>query len=95
LNATEVLNVCEIVARRFNDFWTLTPLDFQASLFTLMMLLLSAKHIKQHQGQLRQLLSRFRKYGLKGRLSKLPPAAEEVNYLGYNINKRMGLGPGL
>jgi hypothetical protein len=29
----------------FKDFWTLSPLDFQASLFTLMMLLLSAKHI--------------------------------------------------
>jgi hypothetical protein len=38
-----------------------------------------SKTYQQHQGQLRQLLSRFRKYGLKCCLSKLQLAAEEVN----------------
>jgi hypothetical protein len=49
---------------------------------------------QQSQGQLRQLLSRFRKYGLKCRLSKLQLAAEEVNYLGYNVSKKNGIRPG-
>jgi hypothetical protein len=53
-----------------------------------------SKTYQQHQGQLRQLLTRFRKYGLKCRLSKLQLAAEEVNYLGYNISKRNGNRPG-
>jgi hypothetical protein len=53
-----------------------------------------SKTYQQHQGQLRQLLSRFRKYGLKCRLSKLQLAAEEVNYLGYNISKTNGIRPG-
>jgi hypothetical protein len=38
-----------------------------------------SKTYQQHQGQLRQLLSKFRKYRLK---LKLKLAAEEVNYLG-------------
>jgi hypothetical protein len=53
-----------------------------------------SKTYQQHQGQLRQLLSRFRKYGLKCCLSKLQLAAEEVNYLGYNISKKNGIRPG-
>jgi hypothetical protein len=53
-----------------------------------------SKTYQQHQGQLRQLLSRFRKYGLKCRLSKLQLAAEEVNYLGYNISKKNDIRPG-
>jgi hypothetical protein len=53
-----------------------------------------SKTYQQHQSQLRQLLSRFRKYGLKCRLSKLQLAAEEVNYLGYNISKKNGIRPG-
>jgi hypothetical protein len=53
-----------------------------------------SKTYQQHQGQLMQLLSRFRKYGLKCRLSKLQLAAEEVNYLGYNISKKNGIRPG-
>jgi hypothetical protein len=35
-----------------------------------------SKTYQQHQGQLRQLLSRFRKYGLKCRLSKFQLAAD-------------------
>jgi hypothetical protein len=53
-----------------------------------------SKTYQQHQGQLRQLLSRFRKYGLKCQLSKLQLAAEEVNYLGYKISKKNGIKPG-
>jgi hypothetical protein len=53
-----------------------------------------SKIYQQHRGQLRQLLSRFRKYGLKYRLSKLQLAAEEVDYLGYNISKKNGIRPG-
>jgi hypothetical protein len=53
-----------------------------------------SKTYQQHQGQLRQLLTRLRKYGLKCCLSKLQLAAEEVNYLGYNISKNNGIRPG-
>jgi hypothetical protein len=53
-----------------------------------------SKTYQQHHVQLRQLLSRFRKYGLKCRLSKLQLAAEEVNYLCYNISKNNSIWPG-
>ena len=47
-----------------------------------------------HLKQLEQVFIRFRRYGLKCRLSKLQLGAREVNYLGYNISADSGIRPG-
>ena len=47
----------------------------------------------QHLKQLEGVFARFRKYGLKARLSKLQIATAELNYLGHNITKS-GIRPG-
>jgi hypothetical protein len=53
-----------------------------------------SKDYESHKLQLDQLFQRFREYGLKCRLSKLQLAAEEVNYLGYNISRQNGIRAG-
>lgn len=53
-----------------------------------------SKTHEEHVALLDQVLQRFRKFGLKCRLSKLQLATGEVNYLGYNISTRHGIRPG-
>jgi hypothetical protein len=53
-----------------------------------------SKDYESHKIQLDQLFQRFREYGLKCRLSKLQLAAEEINYLGYNISQKNGIRAG-
>jgi hypothetical protein len=77
--------------QRFLDFITT---GLPGVFFYLDDVVIVRKTYQQPQGQLRQLLSRFRKYGLKCCSSKLQLAAEEVNYLGYNISKKNGIRPG-
>ena len=44
--------------------------------------------------KLRQVLTRFRAYNLKCKLSKVQLGADNINYLGYNISKQHGIRPG-
>ena len=48
---------------------------------------------EQHLKQLEGVFARFRKYGLKARLSKLQIGKAEINYLGHNITQH-GVSPG-
>jgi hypothetical protein len=49
---------------------------------------------EEHLRILRSVLSRFRKYNLKVKPSKLQLATAEVNYLGYNLSKDKGIRAG-
>ena len=49
---------------------------------------------KEHLLTLRQIFTRFRKFNLKCRLSKLQLGAAEVNYLGYNVTRDHGIRAG-
>lgn len=49
----------------------------------------------QHLVDLDELFSKFRKYKMKIRVSKIQLATREINYLGYNISKTHGIRAGL
>jgi hypothetical protein len=53
-----------------------------------------SKDYESRKIQLDQFFQRFREYGLKCKLSKLHLAAEEANYLGYNISQKNGIRAG-
>jgi hypothetical protein len=88
LNTTEVPKVCVTVQPGFKRLLYFITTGLPGVFISLDDVVIVSKTYQQHQGQHRQLLSRFRKYGLKCLLSKLQLAAEEVNYLGYNISKK-------
>ena len=48
---------------------------------------------EEHLAQLEQLFVRFRSYGLKIRVSKFHLAAQNIDYLGFNISKFDGIRP--
>jgi hypothetical protein len=56
--------------------------------------IISTSSHEAHIATLRDLLSRFRKYGLKCRVEKMQLGAAEVNFLGYNIT-HSGIRAGL
>lgn len=49
----------------------------------------------EHLRQLKEVFERFRKYGLKARLSKLQIATGSISYLGHRISAQDGIKPGL
>lgn len=56
--------------------------------------ILSSQTHAEHLAALQQVFTRFRKYNLKCRLSKLQLGVAEVNYLGYNISQSKGIRAG-
>ena len=48
----------------------------------------------EHLQQLKEVFERFRKYGLKARLTKLQIATASISYLGHKISAQHGIKPG-
>jgi hypothetical protein len=56
--------------------------------------LVASEDHNQHRKDLEELFSRFRRYNLKIRLSKLQLGARNITYLGYNLSKLNGIRAG-